>query len=94
MSGAACMDIAAVLSYGWPCASNPGITFAFRRSDGSTFSLSLGAVIGFVAIPLGLILIAAGFVLLRRAIAKARANPVTPGVIGEALSGRTERWFT
>jgi hypothetical protein len=68
--------------------------FAFRRPDGSTFSLSLGAVIGFIAIPLGLILMAAGYVLLRRAIAKARANPITAGVIDEALSSRTERWFS
>jgi hypothetical protein len=68
--------------------------FAFRRTDGSTLSLSLGAVIAFMAIPLGLILIAAGFLLLRRAIAKARANPITAGVISEALNGRTERWFS
>ena len=70
-----------------------GHAFSFTRADGSTLSLSLGAVIGIIAIPLGLILMAAGFLWLRRAIAKARANPVTAGVIGEALAGGTERWL-
>jgi hypothetical protein len=38
-------------------------------------------------------MIAAGYLLLRLAIAKARANPTTAGVVGDALDGPTERWF-
>jgi hypothetical protein len=93
-SGGACLAFGIALLIRRSTWTRFSQAFAFTRSDGSTFSLSLGAVIGFIAIALGLVLVGAGFLLLRRAIARARANPVTASVIGEALSGGTERWFT
>lgn len=68
-------------------------TFSFTRPDGSRFSMSLEALVWFGAIAVGAIVSLVGFILLRRAVARARANPTTAGVIGESMSGAVERWF-
>jgi hypothetical protein len=61
-----------------------------RPGGGLPWALSVLAVIGFVTLVGGPVLSAIGEILLRRAVAAARGNPITSGVVDEAMTGRVE----